>query len=83
MYKEEPDQRGRGTIPSIKLLTNHQTCHKKFLEEQKIEKGKTNSGHTTNNVNDGMINNNPFIPDVPFHLDPLLRQPIKQNTTHE
>ena len=35
--------------------------------------------HTTNNV----VNNNPFIPDVPFHLDPLLRpnQPIthKQN----
>ena len=49
----------------------------------KIETGKTNSGHTTNNVNDGMINNTPFIPDVPFHLDPLLRQPIKQNTTHE
>ena len=39
----------------------------------KIETGKTNSGHTTNNGNDGMINNNPFIPDVPFHLDPLLR----------
>ena len=37
--------------------------------------------HTTNNV----VNNNPFIPDVPFHLDPLLRpkQPIKQNITHK
>ena len=35
--------------------------------------------HTTNNV----VNNNPFIPDVPFHLDLLLRpkQPIKQNIT--
>ena len=32
-----------------------------------------------------MVNINPFIPDVPFHLDPLLRpkQPIKQNITHE
>ena len=48
-----------------------------------METGKTNSGHTTNNANDGMINNNPFIPDVPFHPYPLLRQPIKQNTTHE
>ena len=41
--------------------------------------------HTTNNVNDRMVNNNPFIPDVPFHPDPLLRpkQPIKQNITCE
>ena len=46
----------------------------------KIETGKTNSVHTTNNANDRVINN-PFIPDVPFHLDPLLRQPIKQNIT--
>ena len=32
-----------------------------------------------------MVNNNPFIPDVPFHPDPLLRpkQPIKQNITCE
>ena len=37
--------------------------------------------HTTNNA----VNNNPFIPDVPFHLDLLLRpkQPIKQNLTPE
>ena len=37
--------------------------------------------HTTNNV----VNNNPFIPDVPFHRDLLLRskQPSKQNITHE
>ena len=39
--------------------------------------------HTTNNANDKMINNKPFIPDVPFHPDPFLRQPIKQNITHE
>ena len=47
----------------------------------KIEKRKTNSMHTTSN----MVNNNPFIPDIPFHLDALLRpkQPIKQNITHE
>ena len=33
-----------------------------------------------------MVNINPFIPDVPFHLDPLLRspkQPIKQNMMHD
>ena len=37
--------------------------------------------HTTNNA----VNNNPFIPDVPFHLDLLLRprHPFKQNLTPE
>ena len=47
----------------------------------KIETRKTKSMHTTNNA----VNNNPFIPDVPFHPDPLLRpkQPIKQNLTPE
>ena len=41
--------------------------------------------HTTTNANDRMVNNNPFIPDVPFHPDLLLRpkQPIKQTITHE
>ena len=75
------DQRGRNLIPSIKLSTDHQTCHRKFLEEPKIETRKTNSMHTTNNA----VNNNPFIHNVPFHPDLLLRpkQPIKQNMTPE
>ena len=34
-------------------------------------------------LNDRLVNNNPFMPDVPFHPDLLLRppkqQPIKQN----
>ena len=34
-------------------------------------------------MSDTLINNTPFMPDVLFHLDPLLRnpkqQPIKQN----
>ena len=49
----------------------------------KIVTGKMNSIHSTNSMSDRLINNNPFMPDVPFHLDPLLRnpkqQPIKQN----
>ena len=46
----------------------------------KIETEK-NRVHTTNNA----VNNNLFIPDVPFHPDPLLRpkQPIKQNQNPE
>ena len=42
--------------------------------------------HTTNSTNNRLVNNNSFMPDVPFHLDSLLRhptQPIKQNMTHE
>ena len=51
----------------------------------KIETRKTNGMHSTNNANDRMVNNNPFIPDVPFHLDPFLRpkQHMKQNMTHK
>ena len=49
----------------------------------KIVTGKTNSIHTTNSVSDRLINNMPFMPDAPFQLDLLLRnpkqQPIKQN----
>ena len=51
----------------------------------KIVTGKTNSIHSTDGMNDRLVNNNPFMPDVPFHPDPLFRppkqQPIKQNTT--
>ena len=49
----------------------------------KIVIGKTYSIHSTNSVSDRLINNIPFMPDVPFLPDPLLRnpkqQPIKQN----
>ena len=44
---------------------------------------KINSAQGTNSVHDRLINNNnPFILDVPLHLDPLLKIP-KQQTTHE
>ena len=49
----------------------------------KIVTGKTNSIYSTNSMNDRLVNSNPFMPNVPLHLDPLLRppkqQPIKQN----
>ena len=56
----------------------------------KMETRKTNSMHTKdpthsiNNTNDRTVNNNPFMPDAPFHPDPLLGppiKPIKQNMT--
>ena len=55
-----------------------------ILGRTKIATRKTNSIHSTNSVSDTLINNTPFMPDVPLHLDPLLRAPkqqtIKQNT---
>ena len=49
----------------------------------KIVTGKTNGIHSTNGANDMLVNNRPFMPDVPFHLDLHLRppkqQPIKKN----
>ena len=37
-------------------------------------------------MNDRIVNNNPFIPDAPFHPGSILRpptKPIKQNMTHD
>ena len=58
----------------------------------KLETRKANSAHakdpthSINNVNDRIVNNNPFMPDAPFLPDPILRpsiKPIKQNMTHD
>ena len=55
----------------------------------KIETRKTNSTHnidpthSINNVNDRRVNDNPFIPDAPFHPGPILRPPIKHKKTHD
>ena len=38
----------------------------------KVVTGKTNSIHSTNSTSDRFIHNNPFMPDVPLHPDPLL-----------
>ena len=49
----------------------------------KIVTETTHSIHSPNSASDRLINNNSFMPDVPLHLDPLLRTPkqqtIKQN----
>ena len=46
-----------------------------------METGKTNSVQGTNSTCDRSINNNnPFVPDVPLHLDPLLKPSTQQNT---
>ena len=45
----------------------------------KIETRKTNSAQGTNSASDRFINNNPFIPEVPLHLDPFPKAPKQQN----
>ena len=55
-------------------------CHKEIPGRTKIVAGKTNSIHSTNSPSDRLINNNLFMPDVPFHLDPLLGTPKQQPT---
>ena len=58
----------------------------------KIETRKTNCMHSTdpahsiNNTNGRIVNNNPFMPDAPFHPGPVLiplMKPITQNMTHD
>ena len=48
----------------------------------KIETGKTNTAQGTNSAHDRAINNNnPFLPDVPLHMDPLHKpSSLHQNT---
>ena len=47
----------------------------------KIETGKTNSTQGKNSAYDRLVNNNnPFLPDVPLHLDPLPKPSTLQNT---
>ena len=58
----------------------------KIETRKKNSMNTTNPTHSINNVNDRIVNNNPFIPDAPFHPDPLLRspmKPIRQIMTHD
>ena len=49
----------------------------------RIVTGKTSSAQGTNSAHDRLINNNnPFMPDIILHQDPLLKSPKQQNT-HE
>ena len=53
----------------------------KIPRRMKIETGKTNQAHTRGlmhsiyNANGKMTNNNPLIPDIPFHPGPIYRPP--------
>ena len=73
----------RKADPISQIINQPSDVTQEIPGRTKIVTGKTNSIHCTSSTSDRLINNNPFMPDVPFHLDPLLKnpkqQPIKQN----
>ena len=73
----------RKADPISQTINQPSDVTQEILGRTKIVTGKTNSIHSTNSVSHRLINSNPFMPDVPFHLDLLLKnpkqQPIKQN----
>ena len=81
--RKKPDPINQG----IKQPSNKQTnCDiylmlQEFPGRTKIVTGKTNNIHSTNGANYGLVNSNPFMPDVPFHPDLLLR-PLNNNPSN-
>ena len=78
--------------PINQAINQPSNLSQEILGRTKIETRKTNHMHSTdpthsmNIANDRIVNTNPFIPDAPFHPDPVLRppiKPIKQNMKHD
>ena len=69
--------------PINQVINQPSNVSREIPGRTKIVTGKTNSMHSTNSMNDRLVNNNPFMPGIPFCLDLLLRppkqQPINQN----
>ena len=69
--------------PIIQAINQPSKVSQEIPGRTNIATGKTNSINSTNSASDRLINNTPFMPDIPPHPDLLLRkskqQPIKQN----
>ena len=84
--KSERPQMGQGRAGSKRKKPVHinqpinqpSDVTQEILGRTKIVTGKTNSIHSANSMSDRLINNNPFMPDVPLHPDLLLRAPRQQ-----
>ena len=82
--KKRPD-------PINQSINQPSNLSQKILGRTEKETRKTNHVHTKglmhsiNNANGRMTNNNPLVPDVPFHPGPVYRplpKPIKQDVSH-
>ena len=73
----------RRSDPVNQPINKPSNLSQKIPGRMKIETGKTNQVHTNdlvhsiNNMSGRMTNNNPLIPDVPFHPGPVCRCPPK------
>ena len=77
--------------PINQSINKPSNLSQKIPGRTEIETRKTNQMHTKdlmqsiNNMNGKMTNNNPLIPDVPFHPGPVYRpppKPIKQDVSY-
>ena len=75
--------RRRRSDPINQPINQPSNLSQKIPGKMRIETGKTNPVHTKdlmhsiNNMGGKMTNNNPLIPDVPFHPGPVYRPPSK------
>ena len=73
----------RRSYPISQAINQPSKVSQEIPGRTKIVTGKTNSINSTNSMSDRLINNTPFMPDVPFYPDLLLinsrQQHIKQN----
>ena len=69
--------------PTNQAINQPSNLSQEIPGRTKIGTRKTNHVHSThpthsiNNANGRMVNNNPFMPDAPFHPGPILRPPMK------
>ena len=89
--QERAGSKRKRSEPINQSIIQPSSLSQKIPGRTEIETGKTNHVHTKdmthsiNNANGKMTNNNPLIPDVPFHPCPVYRpppKPIKQDVSY-
>ena len=76
--RKQQDQREGKLITSYQTINQSSKVSPEIPGRTKIVTGKANSIHSTDDINDRLVNSNLFMPDVPIHLDLLLRPPKQQ-----
>ena len=75
--KSERPQIGQGNTIN-QAINQPSDVSQEIPGRTKIVRGKATIRHSTNSASDRLINNIPFMSDVPFHPDLLLRNPKQQ-----